>query len=153
MCYCVCMCMCMYMYVCAGCIHCTCEILYMHGIYMLMRDAEGRRKEASKAILTIKQSNTVTFPKKKAASGGIRTHNTPHSRHTCNALPCIHVHVCSYSMHTMYIYMLYLASLMVWCVQVCIVLSDDSVANERIRMNRVIRQNLRVRLGDIVRWV
>ena len=51
------------------------------------------------------------------------------------------------------LYMLCLASLMVWCVQVCIVLSDDSVANERIRMNRVIRQNLRVRLGDIVRWV
>ena len=36
------------------------------------------------------------------------------------------------------------------CVQVCIVLSDDSVANEKIRMNRVVRQNLRVRLGDIV---
>ena len=36
-------------------------------------------------------------------------------------------------------------------VQVCIVLSDDTVANEKIRMNRVVRQNLRVRLGDIVR--
>lgn len=33
---------------------------------------------------------------------------------------------------------------------VCIVLSDDNVATEKIRMNRVIRQNLRVRLGDIV---
>ena len=30
-------------------------------------------------------------------------------------------------------------------------LSDDTVANEKIRMNRVVRQNLRVRLGDIVR--
>ena len=37
------------------------------------------------------------------------------------------------------------------CVQVCIVLSDDTVANEKIRMNRVVRQNLRVRLGDVVR--
>ena len=35
----------------------------------------------------------------------------------------------------------------------CIVLSDDTVANEKIRMNRVVRQNLRVRLGDIVRLV
>lgn len=35
--------------------------------------------------------------------------------------------------------------------QVCIVLSDDTVANEKIRMNRVVRQNLRVRLGDVVR--
>ena len=33
----------------------------------------------------------------------------------------------------------------------CIVLSDDTVNNEKIRMNRVVRQNLRVRLGDIVR--
>ena len=38
-------------------------------------------------------------------------------------------------------------------LQVCIVLSDDTVANEKIRMNRVVRQNLRVRLGDIVRFV
>lgn len=38
-------------------------------------------------------------------------------------------------------------------LQVCIVLSDDTVANEKIRMNRVVRQNLRVRLGDIVRLV
>jgi len=38
------------------------------------------------------------------------------------------------------------------CVlQVCIVLSDDTVSNEKIRMNRVVRQNLRLRLGDIVR--
>lgn len=34
---------------------------------------------------------------------------------------------------------------------VCIVLTDDSCADERIRMNRVIRNNLRVRLGDIIR--
>ena len=33
---------------------------------------------------------------------------------------------------------------------VCIVLSDDTVSNEKIRMNRVVRNNLRVRLGDIV---
>ena len=33
---------------------------------------------------------------------------------------------------------------------VCIVLSDDSVPNEKIRMNRVVRSNLRVRIGDIV---
>ena len=30
-------------------------------------------------------------------------------------------------------------------------LSDDTVANEKIRMNRVVRQNLRLRLGDVVR--
>jgi len=33
---------------------------------------------------------------------------------------------------------------------VCIVLSDDTVSDEKIRMNRVVRNNLRVRLGDIV---
>merc|ERR1712209_278364 len=33
---------------------------------------------------------------------------------------------------------------------VCIVLSDDTVSSDRIRMNRVVRNNLRVRLGDIV---
>ncbi|CAH3168025.1 unnamed protein product [Porites lobata] len=33
---------------------------------------------------------------------------------------------------------------------VCIVLSDESVPDDRIRMNRVVRRNLRVRLGDIV---
>jgi len=35
---------------------------------------------------------------------------------------------------------------------VCIVLSnDDATSNDKIGMNRVVRQNLRVRLGDIVR--
>ena len=34
---------------------------------------------------------------------------------------------------------------------VCIVLSDDTVANDKIRINRCVRNNLRVRLGDIVR--
>ncbi len=33
---------------------------------------------------------------------------------------------------------------------VCIVLSDDSCPDEKIRMNRVVRNNLRVRLSDIV---
>ena len=32
----------------------------------------------------------------------------------------------------------------------CIVLSDDTVSCEKIRMNRVVRNNLRVRLGDVV---
>ena len=37
---------------------------------------------------------------------------------------------------------------------VCIVLSnDDAVNNDKIGMNRVVRQNLRVRLGDIVGYV
>lgn len=36
---------------------------------------------------------------------------------------------------------------------VCIVLSDDSVSNEKIRVNRCVRNNLRVRLGDIVRYI
>ena len=34
---------------------------------------------------------------------------------------------------------------------VCIVLADESCPNEKIMMNRVVRHNLRVRLGDIVR--
>ncbi|CAM1321106.1 VCP (predicted), partial [Pycnogonum litorale] len=33
---------------------------------------------------------------------------------------------------------------------VCIVLSDDTVSDEKIRMNRVVRNILRVRLGDVV---
>ncbi|XP_039205122.1 transitional endoplasmic reticulum ATPase-like [Crotalus tigris] len=33
---------------------------------------------------------------------------------------------------------------------VCIVLTDESCQNEKIRMNRVTRNNLRVRLGDVV---
>eukprot|EP00794_Sanderia_malayensis_P008000 gene8000-8859_t len=33
---------------------------------------------------------------------------------------------------------------------VCIVLSDDTCANEKVKINKVVRQNLRVRLGDIV---
>ncbi|KAH8036122.1 hypothetical protein HPB51_017933 [Rhipicephalus microplus] len=33
---------------------------------------------------------------------------------------------------------------------VCIVLSDDTCPSEKIRMNRCIRNNLRVRLGDVV---
>ena len=33
---------------------------------------------------------------------------------------------------------------------VCIVLSDDTITDDKIRLNRVVRNNLRVRLGDIV---
>ncbi|XP_055334797.1 transitional endoplasmic reticulum ATPase-like [Paramacrobiotus metropolitanus] len=33
---------------------------------------------------------------------------------------------------------------------VCIALTDDTVPDDRIRMNRVVRRNLRVRLGDVV---
>ena len=33
---------------------------------------------------------------------------------------------------------------------VCIVLVDDSCSNEKVRMNRCVRNNLRVRLGDII---
>ena len=33
---------------------------------------------------------------------------------------------------------------------VCIVLSDDNAADANIRMNKVVRKNLRVRLGDLV---
>lgn len=35
---------------------------------------------------------------------------------------------------------------------VCIVLSDDTCPDEKIRMNRIVRNNLRVRLSDVV-WV
>ena len=34
---------------------------------------------------------------------------------------------------------------------VCIVLSDDTVP-DKIRINRCVRNNLCIRLGDIVRW-
>jgi transitional endoplasmic reticulum ATPase len=33
---------------------------------------------------------------------------------------------------------------------ICIVLADDTCPNDRIRMNRVVRNNLRVRSGDVV---
>lgn len=33
---------------------------------------------------------------------------------------------------------------------VCIVLSDDTVEESKIRINKVVRRNLRVRLGDVV---
>jgi len=33
---------------------------------------------------------------------------------------------------------------------VCIALTDDTVPNEKIRMNKVVRNNLRVRIGDVV---
>ena len=33
---------------------------------------------------------------------------------------------------------------------VCVVLSDDTCPNEKVRMNRVVRANLRVRIGDTV---
>lgn len=33
---------------------------------------------------------------------------------------------------------------------VCIVLADDSCDEPKIRMNKVVRANLRVRLGDVV---
>lgn len=35
----------------------------------------------------------------------------------------------------------------------CIVLSDDTCSDEKIRMNRVVRNNLRVHLGDVIRCV
>jgi len=33
---------------------------------------------------------------------------------------------------------------------VCIVLADDTCDESRIRINKVVRRNLRVRLGDVV---
>lgn len=33
---------------------------------------------------------------------------------------------------------------------VCIVLADDTVEESKIRLNKVVRHNLRVRLGDVV---
>ena len=36
---------------------------------------------------------------------------------------------------------------------VCIVLSDGTCPNDRIRMNRVVRNNLRVRSGDVVQGI
>lgn len=34
---------------------------------------------------------------------------------------------------------------------VCIVLCEDGLGDEKIRINKIVRNNLRVRLGDIVR--
>ena len=36
---------------------------------------------------------------------------------------------------------------------VCIILSEEGLSDEKIRINRIVRNNLRVRLGDIVRLV
>ena len=36
---------------------------------------------------------------------------------------------------------------------VCVVLSEEDVPNEKIRINRVVRKNLRVRIGDVIRFV
>lgn len=36
---------------------------------------------------------------------------------------------------------------------VCIILSEEGLADEKIRINKIVRNNLRVRLGDIVRLV
>ena len=36
---------------------------------------------------------------------------------------------------------------------VCIVLSDETVTDDKIRINRCVRNNLRVRLGDVVRYL
>lgn len=36
---------------------------------------------------------------------------------------------------------------------IAIVLSDDACPNEKIMMNRVVRNNLKLRLGDIVKYV
>ena len=33
---------------------------------------------------------------------------------------------------------------------VCIVLSEDNCEEHKIRMNKIVRSNLRVRLGDVV---
>jgi transitional endoplasmic reticulum ATPase len=33
---------------------------------------------------------------------------------------------------------------------ICIVLADETVDESKIRINKVVRKNLRVRLGDIV---
>lgn len=33
---------------------------------------------------------------------------------------------------------------------ICIVLSDENVEENKVRMNKVVRSNLRVRLGDVV---
>ena len=34
---------------------------------------------------------------------------------------------------------------------VCIVLPDDNVSNDKVLMNKVVRHNLRIKLGDVVR--
>jgi len=34
---------------------------------------------------------------------------------------------------------------------VCIVLSDETAPDDKIRINRCVRNNLRIRLGDVVR--
>ena len=34
---------------------------------------------------------------------------------------------------------------------ICVALSEDDLADEKIRINRCVRKNLRVRLGDVIR--
>ena len=76
--------------------------------YMLMRDEDGRKKEASNIKQTTKQSNIhvhVAHPRQSliqrkksytCTSGGTQTNNTLHSRQS--ALP-VHVHVYTVYMH------------------------------------------------------
>ena len=69
----------------------------MYCIYILMRDAEGRKKEASKAIQTTRQSNTAhprqsLFQRKMSCLGW--NYNRRHSTlETCSMYMYIHVHV------------------------------------------------------------
>jgi len=34
---------------------------------------------------------------------------------------------------------------------VCVVVTDETVSDEKIRVSRCVRNNLRVRLGDVIR--
>ena len=61
-------------------------------MYMLMRDAEGKKKLKKQARSNKQQSKETQhtqgshFSKEKlASSGGMRTHDTPHSRHALRA--------------------------------------------------------------------
>ena len=65
----------------------------------------------------------------------------------CSAVCIVHYCVCAHVCACGSMLWVYIC---VFLPQVCIVLSDDNCSNEKVCMNRVVRQNLRVRLGDVV---
>ena len=95
-------CCCMYMYACT----CMCVVIFM--LYMLMRNAEGRKKEASKVKQTTKQSNTAhprqsPFQRKMSCLGWdhmymyMCIHHSRHALHVYSPRPCppdeLHYHI------------------------------------------------------------
>ena len=62
------------------------RLLHVYKLYMLIRDAEGRKKEASKVIQTTRQSNT-THPRQSLF------------QRKMSCLVCINLYTCSGSLY------------------------------------------------------